>query len=188
MKSIETSREDAAEPLFVIRPAGAADAGMIASVLTECFHPPVGLNGLVQPWILASLRLELGRRLERPSSAHCCLIALADGLVIGTVEVALRGLPRSFWIPDFSLRERLVYISNLGVTSRWRRQGVARRLLIEAEHWAKRWTYPDIRLHVMADNSGALKLYRSFGYTLESTEREFPLIGPLKLLLQKPLV
>jgi ribosomal protein S18 acetylase RimI-like enzyme len=187
MKSIETSTEDAADPLISIRPAGAADAGMVAQILTECFHPPVGLNALAQPWILASLRMELTRRLERPSSVHCCLIAVSQGLAVGTVEVAFRGLPRSFWLPDFSPRERLVYISNLGVSGRLRRRGVARRLLIEAEAWARRWNHPVIRLHVMADNTAALKLYRSLGYTLEDSEREFPLIGPLKLLLHKRL-
>jgi len=187
MKSIEASRPEAVEPSFSVRPAGVADAAMISRVLTECFHPPVGVNAVLQPWIQASLRVDLARRLERPVPYHTCLIALAEGIVVGTLEVAVRGLPQGWWVPPVGNRERLVYVSNLGVTAPWRRRGVARQLLLECETIARRWSHTSIRLHVMADNHKALGLYRSLGYTLERSEREFPVVGPLKLLLHKRL-
>lgn len=173
------------EPL--IRSAHSADAEHIACVLAECFHPTTGLGSLLQPWILSSLHSELERRLTRQSAYHCCLIALIDETVVGTVEVAVRPLPEPWWLPSFVHRDRLVYVSNLAVRPGWRRQGIARYLLAESERTAQNWHQADIRLHVMADNIGALQLYHSLGYTIESSEREFPLIGARKHLLYKNL-
>lgn len=171
----------------LIRSARSADAEQIACVLAECFHPASGLGSLLQPWILASLHNELERRLARQPAYHSCLIAIIDDTVVGTVEVAVRPLPEPWWLPSFIHRDRLVYVSNLAVRPGWRRRGIARDLLAESERTAQHWHQADIRLHVMADNAGALQLYRSLGYTIENSEREFPLIGARKHLLCKNL-
>jgi ribosomal protein S18 acetylase RimI-like enzyme len=171
----------------LIRSARSADAEQIACVLAECFHPSSGLGSLLQPWILASLHNELERRLARQPAYHSCLIALIDDVVVGTVEVAVRPLPEPWWLPSFVHRDRLVYVSNLAVRPSWRRRGIARDLLSESERTAQHWHQPDIRLHVMADNAAALQLYRSLGYSIENSEREFPFIGARKHLLFKNL-
>lgn len=158
---------------------------MLAEILTEAFHPPVGLNQFAQPWIRASLGGELERRLARPSAHYRCLIALVDAQIAGTVEVAIRGLPGTWWMPSFAV-QRLLYVSNLAVGVSWRRLGVARQLLGEAEQLGREWNQSSLRLHVMESNAAAFKLYSAQGYEVERTETEW-VFGPRKLLLRKRL-
>lgn len=185
MKSIETT--EATRGPVAIRPAIVADAGWVATVLTECFHPPVGLNQLLQPWIQSSLKSDLSRRLQSPQAFYTCLVAIAGDRPIGTVEVALRPLPQQWWLPGLGERERFVYVSNLAVSPHFRRLGIARNLLIEVEQFARRWNRADISLHAMENNDGALNLYRALGYRQERAEQEFLFVGPRKLLMSKRL-
>ncbi|AGY56949.1 GNAT family N-acetyltransferase [Gloeobacter kilaueensis] len=189
MKSFELSSEqEANEPAFTIRPAIAEDAGSIAAILTECFHPPVGLTRWIQPWIQAGLKAEISLRLRTPPAFYSCLVALVEEHTAGTVEVALRSLPQQWWMPPgLGGSTRLAYISNLAVSNTYRRQGVARALLLEVEKLVRRWNQSTVNLHVMERNRGALALYYGLGYQLERTEQEWPLLGDRKLLLHKKL-
>lgn len=49
MKSFEISSEQASGVPLTIRPASAEDAGRVAAILAECFHPVEGLVGFLQP-------------------------------------------------------------------------------------------------------------------------------------------
>ncbi|MBW4698419.1 MAG: GNAT family N-acetyltransferase [Aphanocapsa lilacina HA4352-LM1] len=187
MKSFEISSEQASGVPLTVRPASAEDAGRVAAILAECFHPAEGLVGFLQPWIQASLKGELANRLRTPPAFYNCLIATVDEQPVGTIEVAMRGLPQPWWMPGFGMRDRLAYVSNLAVSNAFRRKGVARSLLIEVEHLVRRWNQATVNLHVMEHNQGALRLYRSLGYRLERSEQEWPFFGPRKLLLEKRL-
>lgn len=59
------------------------------------------------------------------------------------------------------------YINTLGVINEYRRQGVARQLLNLASKRALQNGMQCLSLHVYADNSEAIKLYESYGFTEE---------------------
>ncbi len=62
------------------------------------------------------------------------------------------------------------YIFNLCVDRRYRRQGIARKLLAEAEGIARRRKCEEAFLHVDFGNDAAEKLYSSIGYSFVEDE------------------
>jgi len=62
------------------------------------------------------------------------------------------------------LRPRAVLSGTLFVESRYRRQGIAQRLLREAETQARWWGCGELRLLVKAGNAPARRLYQKMGY------------------------
>jgi ribosomal protein S18 acetylase RimI-like enzyme len=100
--------------------------------------------------------------------------------IIGTVEIALR---------NGFICESL-YISNLAVSYDYRRQGVARHLLLKCEQIAVEWGHQSLSLHVLEDNHPAKNLYLSLGYQLLETEiswQNWLFKSPKRLFLQKKL-
>jgi len=57
-----------------------------------------------------------------------------------------------------------LYISDIVVSGLYRRQGIAQKLMIHAEHFAKEHGLKEIRLGVLANNMSALNLYQKKGY------------------------
>ncbi|MEM9771812.1 MAG: GNAT family N-acetyltransferase [Cyanobacteria bacterium P01_D01_bin.73] len=86
-----------------------------------------------------------------------------NATVIGTVEIAARSQFPLGWRDPSHL-----YISNLAIAKSHRRQGIATALLQECEHFAKRWGFTSIHLHVLEDNQAARQLYREAGYHTEA--------------------
>lgn len=66
-----------------------------------------------------------------------------------------------------SSRGRTLRILSLGVHPGFRRQGVGRVLLRQAEAAARSISLARIRLEVRADNLGAIALYEAHGYRIE---------------------
>jgi ribosomal protein S18 acetylase RimI-like enzyme len=91
-------------------------------------------------------------------------------LLAANEEDTLMGL---IWLakkePFYVFKERLVWIYNLHVVPEYRRKGVARHLLGEAEKWARMEWLRSIGLHVIAFNEPARCLYESLGYELVAT-------------------
>jgi len=90
-----------------------------------------------------------------------------------TLEGELAGL---IWLaersPFYKFTEQLVWIYNLRVLSKFRRQGLARKLLAKADEWAVERGLNSIGCHTLDFNIEARRLYESSGYTLIATHNE----------------
>jgi ribosomal protein S18 acetylase RimI-like enzyme len=165
----------------------------VADIITHSFNFDRGWRGLFTPLFKLGIAEDLRHRL-RARSTHSqsqyrhqvCAIAFYHDRIVGTVEVGARTGS------DKSHPPRYVYISNLAVSSDFRRQGVARELLSNCERITKSWGYTELHLHVMADNDRGLNLYNQLGYEVVSTEflwSWFPLwYRPERLFMRKRLV
>jgi ribosomal protein S18 acetylase RimI-like enzyme len=170
----------------IIRPAEIKDIQGVVEVLTTSFYPPTGLLFWFYPLFKLGIYEDLRSRLGVNRPYYVCLVAtLANDQVIATVEVALR--PAS----GFSLLgAKYPYISNLAVIPAYRRQGVARKLLIRCEQIAWEWGYQQLSLHVLADNYQAQQLYLAKGYLVEKVDsglEDWFFNRPQKLLMVKSL-
>ena len=96
---------------------------------------------------------QLAFLLENPSSIS--LIALADneivGFIIGIVHEGLK-------------TESVGHVFTLDVAEKYRRKGIALRLLRELEKKFKEKNVKESILEVKLDNEAAKKLYKKFGY------------------------
>lgn len=92
------------------------------------------------------------------------LFFLSKGYVTGilTVDTVADFLPRKG--PLRQRRTGIAYISNVAVRERFRRKGVAKKLIAKAEAKAKSWGCRAIALHCEVNNTGATKLYTSQGF------------------------
>lgn len=61
-------------------------------------------------------------------------------------------------------RTGIAYISNVAVREKYRRKGIAKRLIAKAEAQARSWGYHAIALHSDLNNPGATKLYKCQGF------------------------
>ncbi|MEC4806534.1 MAG: GNAT family N-acetyltransferase [Jaaginema sp. PMC 1079.18] len=196
---------------FKVRPAQIEDLSPLATLLTECFHPPVGWMYWLNPVLKLGIYEDLRSRLQNASPHYLCLVTGVGSArnlalfspqlakypdvtkssnsvvtdpeeLVGTIELTLRS--------SSLFGAQYPYISNLAVSPAYRRRGLARQLLCQCEPTAKKWGYREIYLHVMENNTGAIALYRNCGYHLHSTEAN---LGswlwdrPHRLLLRKLL-
>lgn len=169
---------------ITIRTAQLKDIHSVAEVLTTSFHPPQGPLFWLYPLYRLGMYEDLRNRLSGNRPNYVCLVAtISDEMIVGTVEIALR------FNYGFSLMGgKNPYISNLAVTPAYRRQGIARKLLLKCEQIAHNWGYQKICLHVLADNYQAQQLYYSKGYRLvkeDSSIENWIFNRPQKLLLVK---
>lgn len=105
------------------------------------------------------------------SSEHSTfLLAEFERRLVGLVNVAVYEAPK---VPVFQPRVNGV-VSDLIVTARFRRQGVGRRLLAEAESWVRQRGASSIELVVYEFNEGARRFYEKLGYATLSRTMEKP--------------
>ncbi len=98
------------------------------------------------------------------------LKAVAGGRLVGFVM----GEPKP--------AEGFAWIATLGVHPAFQRQGIGARLLAEVE---ARLTVPVIKLTVRQSNSGAMALYRKFGYTSVGRWERYYAGGEAGVVMQK---
>ncbi|GMN51079.1 hypothetical protein TIFTF001_020244 [Ficus carica] len=91
-------------------------------------------------------------------------ISLNRGYVAGilTVDTVADFLPRKG--PLRQRRTGIAYISNVAVRERFRRKGIAKRLVAKAEAQARSWGCRAISLHCDLKNPAATKLYKGQGF------------------------
>jgi ribosomal protein S18 acetylase RimI-like enzyme len=118
-----------------ILPAGLRDLGQLRHLEQVCFPKDV--------WPL----LDLMAVLTWPEVIR--LKAVVEGKMVGFIA----GDPRR--------EEGLAWIATVGVLPEFRRQGIARQLLLECE---KKLQANRLRLCVRLDNLGAIQLYEQEGY------------------------
>jgi ribosomal protein S18 acetylase RimI-like enzyme len=177
---------------LTIRRAKDQDLMALSEILADSFHSQKGLWRLVYPIWRLGIYEDLRNRLRANSPHYACFVALnpdisddsADGLIVGTVEIALRSPPS--WQPQ---GHHYPYISNLAVRRSCRRRGVAGKLLLACERQSLAWGFPKLYLHVLDSNHKARQLYLKMGYQLHHLEPNYSLWRrhPQRLLLRKRL-
>ena len=182
---------------FTVRLSGAEEDPAIASLVVEGFldkfRPVFGRRmdrsvKVMEKWI----------RLEHASGGVTSLVieGYAPGEIAGSVgvriaasreDVLARGLwrtltrnlgfSRALWAttllsyPRYSSSSSEAYIERLVVSPDFRRQGMARRLLLAAEDLARDAGKASVGLHVSGNNLAALRLYEGEGYGEVSRQR-----------------
>jgi ribosomal protein S18 acetylase RimI-like enzyme len=125
---------------YQIRPFRDADGDAVVALWEAC--------DLVRPW--NDPRKDIERKLRvRPDMF---LVATADEL-IGTVMVGYEG--------------HRGWINYLAVDGAWRRRGIGRGLMAEAERLLAAAGCPKVNLQVRAENAEVIAFYRAIGYTVD---------------------
>ena len=167
----------------IVRVAQRKDVTELANTMIACFYdfPPILM------WVNSVLKLTLSEdlryRLKKPSSLYCCFVATKKSKIAGTVEISLQK-------PWWSVTTQFPYVSNLAVKNIYRRQGIAKKLLTQCEQVSRSWGYREIRLHVLANNHAAQKLYLGLGYKFIPEEMSWHCWFPYyssRLLMKKEL-
>lgn len=177
---------------IAIRVAEVEDIESLAEILTQSFHSFKGVLVWLKPLLKLGIYEDLSSRLKAYSPHYVCLVAVAatgtdKEQIVGTIEINLRS-PK-LW---FSTQKKNIYpyISNLAVSSSFRRRGIARQLLAQCDCIALGWGCRDLNLHVLENNQRARDLYCGSGYEFDLAESTW--IGwlfklPRRLLLKKKL-
>ncbi|KAG9150257.1 hypothetical protein Leryth_009828 [Lithospermum erythrorhizon] len=114
------------------------------------------VGGSDQEFLVRSEDFKIGRLDGR--------FSLNKGYVAGILTLDTVGdfLPRKG--PLRQRRTGIAYISNVAVRERFRRKGIAKRLMAKAESQARSWGCRAIALHCDNSNPGATKLYTTEGF------------------------
>jgi len=171
----------------IVRQAQTRDLGEVAEILTRSFHSCQGWGMLMYPLLKLGIYEDIRSRLCNDRAYYACFVTTAsDGKIIGTVELGLSS-PEG-WVPQ---QYQATYISNLAVSHRYRRRGIAQRLLKSCEQLTLQWGFSNIYLHVLDNNQQAKKLYEQSGYRLCRVEPNLMtwfFNQPKRLLLGKSVV
>lgn len=132
------------------------------AALYEIFSSPKVFHGTLQ---LPYPSLEhWRRRLAEPREGVYNLVAVADGRVVGMLDVQ-----------TFHDRPRRRHAGAIGmcVHEEWQGRGVGKALLRAGVELADKWlNLARLELEVFTDNEPAIRLYESFGFEREGTLRQ----------------
>lgn len=173
----------------IIRNAQTPDISELAETIVSSFYNYSGVLSWFYPLLQFTIGEDLRYRLRSSPPLYQCLVATvgernSTSSIAGTVEISLK---TAFW----SSSPQYPYISNLAVKNAYRRQGIARQLLLKCEQIARNWGYDEIQLHVLNDNNSAKQLYLSSGYQIIRKEHNWDgFINPnsSRLLLSKKII
>ncbi|XP_017647350.1 uncharacterized protein LOC108487504 isoform X2 [Gossypium arboreum] len=152
-------------PEIVVREARLEDCWEVAETHCSSFFPEY------------SFPLDFVLRVDRlvgmlsgfsipPGCRRTCLVAVIGGSVgdtflFGTEDFKIGGFDGKF---SLNKGTGIAYISNVAVRERFRRKGIAKRLIAKAEAQAKSWGCRAVALHCDLNNPGATKLYKDQGF------------------------
>lgn len=96
------------------------------------------------------------------SKKACTVIVAnaADGAPAGYIWAANRGAS-----DELGLLPDLAWVYDIQVVPEFRRRGLGRLLLSQAEDWSRQQGYTHLGLHVYGVNHGAIRLYETSGFT-----------------------
>lgn len=160
---------------FQIRAATPSDLNNIAQIIAESFHSQNGFWGWAFPLLRLGIYEDFRNRLLSPTPHHICLVAVETTIagtdnLVGTVELGLRF--HDSWKQD---ARSFLYLSNLAVDQKYRRNGVASKLLLGCEKICQEWGFKDLYLHVLEENYQARQLYFKLGYRMHKVESNWNL-------------
>ena len=144
-----------------VRRAGPSDAAALVALAEE-------VGGEEGRWILAaetwrsvSDERRYLRTVQRNPDA-AVFVAEDDGEIAARLSLSRDPHPSSRHVADLGLM----------VAQRYRRRGVATKLLDEAVEWARAFGIRKLELHVFPWNEPAIALYESFGFEREGYRKE----------------
>lgn len=202
---------EASVPPYLVRTMRQYDLPGLADLLASSFHSQDGTFGWMYPLLRMGIYEDLRSRLRAKQNHQVCLVAVQPAapdasqpspLALRSPQVAVAqavaGGDRLLGVVELSVRTPLLwqprtqhlYLSNLAVNPRVRRQGVALKLLQTCEQVAQEWGYHDLYLHVLENNHQAKRLYLKVGYRLKRVDTNFSsllLRRPRQLFLHKSL-
>ncbi len=170
---------------FKLRSLEGQDLLSVAKLLCDSFYPPGSHWHWAIPLLRAGIYQDLRSRFVSQKPKHVCFVVVqassTQQKLVGTVELTLKAL----WL----LGSPIPYISNLAVSSEYRRQGVAQNLLLACEKAARSWNADSLYLNVLKTNTSAQRLYAKASYYSEPQQRHlWPSLGRSnRLLLRKQL-
>src|SRR6476661_3746114 len=159
---------------FTIRPATPEDEPALVGLEHESAIHHAAIDGkrwrVPDPEAIAAYRRK--RRAADPDGAS--LVAVADGRVIGMVELLRRG-----GVPDPGAARKPAPAVDIGlsVAEDWRGRGVGTALMAAAEDWARARGATRMILDLAAANEGARRLYDRLGYEVHGLMMDKPLDG-----------
>ena len=154
-----------------IRPAGPGDGEGIARChldsarqyveqAPDLFRMP-DTAGLVE-WIEEDLARD-----RAPDELQ--LVAVADGAVVGTLEGRLHEpMDSAHWQVVREVGVRRLFVDALAVAEPYRRRGVGRRLMEEAEAWGRERGAELLLLDTWLESRLSVPFYEALGYTRRS--------------------
>lgn len=113
-----------------------------------------------------TLRARIASEWGQKAAAH---VHLSDGFgIVALAGDALAGLISVYWqeLPSPLSSTREAYIDIIEVAPAFRRQGIARRLILLAEERARQEGVPQMRAWSSEDKREALQMWRSLGWGL----------------------
>ena len=144
---------------ITIRAAEPGDFEAIREIMTQ---PKAQAQTLQLPY--ASLEMWKKRISETAPGDHV-LVAEIDGNVVG--NLGLHSMAKS-------ARRRHVGYLGMSVHDAWHRKGVGAALMESAVKLADNWLqYTRLELTVYVDNTGAITLYKKFGFEIEGTHKRY---------------
>ena len=138
---------------FKIREAAAADVPQMSRIFQNDLGYEEGTQELVEKKF-AHLKKE----------REAVFVAVAENQVVGVIHVEKYDV---LYFPT------MANILGLAVAAEFRRQGIGRALLLQAEQWAKANSIARMRLNSGGTRKEAHEFYRSQGYTDEKTQLRF---------------
>lgn len=166
-----------------LRRAQVGDLPALTDLLTRSFHGSSNQPFWLQAILRFSIQEDLRQRLQNSPKTHTCWVAIHrakdvdssdGGQLVGTVEMGLRspltlGWPLNIetWLTP---NRNFLYLSNLAVAAKFRRQGIASQLLQRCEQTALTWQQSDLYLHVLENNQAARNLYNLAGFGFERVD------------------
>lgn len=127
-----------------LRPAREADAERVASLMIELGYPSTAAG--VKDRLHGSLN----------SQTSCCLVAQADGEVIGIMSAEL--------IPYFPTGSTICRVTSLVVSSRYRSRGVGEKLMAAATTFAREHGCSGIEVTSAERRVDAHRFYQRLGF------------------------
>lgn len=150
--------------VITVRRARASNAEAFAQLMAD----PAVYGGLLQmPYpSIEAWRVRLADS-DAPDGSALVLVAEAGGAMVGNAGLHGAGS---------SVRRRHVMGLGMAVDKAWHRRGVGSALMQALLEAADRWLgCLRIELTVYTDNTGAIALYRKFGFEIEGTHRAYAL-------------
>ena len=139
---------------FLIRPYKNDDETAVIALWQRC--------DLVRPW--NNPKLDIERKLK--VNPELFLVGMMDGQVVASVMGGYEG--------------HRGWINYLAVEPELQRQGLGRRMMVEAEQRIRALGSPKINLQVRTSNTDVIRFYESIGYKLDDV------VGMGKRLVEDP--
>ncbi|HSK15282.1 MAG TPA: GNAT family N-acetyltransferase [Gaiellaceae bacterium] len=144
----------------VVRRAAAADAAGLVELARAVGEEPEGWLISNGEWRTVSEERRYLRAVRKHTHA-AVFVAEGEAGLVGRLSLSRDPHPASEHVADLGLM----------VAKEFRRQGIGRALMEEAERWAREVGVRKLELHVFPHNEAAIALYEALGYEREGFRR-----------------